>query len=170
MFADRIVSYFVDGVWSIMRISSIAGFAIALSTTSLPGQPPVASNAQPTTEWSQKDQSADDERSRNDRRFMGVIVRLVPSSTVTWRSAVLGKEVQAEGVAFRGRVIMDNSDIRVEGERIDLDDEAYKGRLVRVTGTLRYSGGSQSRFGNTAPYFHIDPMRCKIVDRVVWPS
>ena len=153
-----------------MRLIAFVGVAVVLFPTPLKGQAPSSKSPRPTAKISQKDRAADDDRSRGDRQLIGMIVRLVPSSNVAWRSSVLGRQVQAEGVAFGGRVLMDSCDIKVEGDRFDLVDDKYNGRLVRVTGVLRYSHGLTSRFGNLAPYFYIEPDSCEVMERVSWPS
>ena len=152
-----------------VRTSLAVGFATAMSVGWLHAQDPAATNARPIAKWTDKDRLAE-EGNKHHRGMMGVVVRLVPLSNVTYRSSVLGRQVQAEGVAFRGHVFMDSSNIRIKGNRFDLDDDEFRGRLVRVIGKLRYSHGSQSKFGNTPPYFYIDPEECELVDRVNWPS
>ena len=65
---------------------------------------------------------------------------------------------------------MERSDIKVKGDRFDLFDDAYNGRLVKVTGTLRYSWGATSRFSDQPSYFYIEPDSCEVVERVRWTS
>jgi hypothetical protein len=77
--------------------------------------------------------------------------------------------VQVQGVAFGHRVILDGSEIRVEGKAVDLVHGKFNGRLVKVEGILRYHGWTLSRFGDSPPYFYIDPVSCKIVERVDSP-
>jgi len=88
-----------------------------------------------------------------------------------WRSDFLGKQVQAEGIAWREgggqRVLLDRSQIRVEeGTFSDKD----LGRLVRVVGKLKYRDALWSRFGTYPAFFFIEADSYTVVDRISTPA
>ncbi len=98
------------------------------------------------------------------------------------RDGYVGKRVQVEGIAWgqpfgsstnslspwaQAHVSFDGGEIFLQGA--DFANDGMKGKLVRVTGTLRCDPGAHSRFGDIPKYYFIEVESYESIDMVEEP-